>query len=764
MNLASEKSCTDYAKYYQTVFDNAYDAMFIETTAGQILDVNPAACNLTGYIREELLSMNVSQLLPSRQKMPLEEVIREELKTGGFSFSGYNIRKDGSLINVEVRATSFLENGEERVIVILRDITDQENAKRQTAKQRLVLESLHQMAIGIMRRHELQDVLNSIIQHACKLFDTANGYVYMSANEKEMIEIKVTSGNYSGYVGYKRRIGSGLAGMVWQSGEPMVIENYQSWIGKDKDLRWKDVKTAIGIPLKTRGKVVGVIGLDIIGQSRSFCQDDFATFQRLAELASIAIENAILVKELNTSENQFHSLFSNMAEGVALHDAVFDEQGNLINYRIVDINSQYSKITGLRREDVLGKLATEVYHGNKAPYLDEYSKTILLRASNYFETYYEPFKKFFSISVAPWQENGFASIFTDITERKQTEEKLFHMSYQDSLTGVYNRAYFEAELKQLANSKINVALVIADVDRLKTVNDMFGHEEGNRFLIRASDLLRKSFRKEDIIARIGGDEFAVIMKNVTELEVSNICSEIRRDLDKLLSDEISNLPIQLSMGYAFSAEGNPNSLEIFRIADDRLYRDKIHRKVNSRSAIVQTLKQMLAERDYLTKGHGERLQNMVVRLGKMLEWPVSSLGDLQLFAQFHDIGKVGVPDRILHKPGPLLPQERQEMNRHCEIGQRIAQSSEDLSPIADWILKHHERWDGKGYPLGLIGEEIPVECRILAIVDAYDAMTSDRPYRSALSHDEAIAEIQQCAGKQFDPILAHKFIQMFDSF
>lgn len=338
------------------------------------------------------------------------------------------------------------------------------------------------------------------------------------------------------------------------------------------------------------------------------------------------------------------------------------------------------------------------------------------------------------------------------------------MSYQDSLTGVYNRAYFEAELKQLANSKINVALVIADVDRLKTVNDMFGHEEGNRFLIRASDLLRKSFRKEDIIARIGGDEFAVIMKNVTELEVSNICSEIRRDLDKLLSDEISNLPIQLSMGYAFSAEGNPNSLEIFRIADDRLYRDKIHRKVNSRSAIVQTLKQMLAERDYLTKGHGERLQNMVVRLGKMLEWPVSSLGDLQLFAQFHDIGKVGVPDRILHKPGPLLPQERQEMNRHCEIGQRIAQSSEDLSPIADWILKHHERWDGKGYPLGLIGEEIPVECRILAIVDAYDAMTSDRPYRSALSHDEAIAEIQQCAGKQFDPILAHKFIQMFDSF
>ena len=762
MNPVSKQSSTDYAKYYQTVFDNTYDAMFIEAIDGQILDVNPAACNLTGYSREELLAMNVAQLLPSNHQMPVESVIREELETGGFSFSGWNVRKDGTHIRVDVRATSFLEGGEERIIVIVRDITDQEKAERQTAKQRLVLESLHQLALGLMRRHDLQDVLNSIIQHACQLFNTDNGYVYMQANETDMIEIKVAYGNYIGYVGYKRRIGTGLAGEVWQSGEPRAIENYQLWDGRDRDPKWKDVMTAIGIPLNTRGKVVGVIGLDITGHSRCFCQEDFTTFQRLAELASIAIENAFLVKELNTSEEQFHSLFANMSEGVALHDAIFDEQGNIVNYRIVDINTQYSKITGFHRKDVVGKLATDAYHCNSAPYLDEFSKTILLRKPFYFETYFEPYKNFFSISVAPWKESGFASIFADITERKQTEEKLFYMSYHDSLTGVYNRAYFEAELKQLAGSDIKIALVIADVDRLKTINDMFGHEEGDRFLIRATDLLRQKFRKGDIIARIGGDEFAVILKNATEVEVSSICSGIRLELDRLLSDDIIHLPMQLSIGYAVSVEGKVNTLELFRVADDKLYRDKLRRKVHSRSAIVQTLKQMLAERDYLTEGHGKRLQDMIVHLGRVMEWSESILGDLQLFAQFHDIGKIGIPDRILHKPGPLSQQEREEMNRHCEIGQRIAQSSEDLYPIADWILKHHERWDGKGYPLGLKGEEIPIECRILAIVDAYDAMTSDRPYRSALSHKDAIDEIRRCAGKQFDPNLSLKFIQMFE--
>ncbi|NLT20622.1 MAG: HD domain-containing protein, partial [Syntrophomonadaceae bacterium] len=135
---------------------------------------------------------------------------------------------------------------------------------------------------------------------------------------------------------------------------------------------------------------------------------------------------------------------------------------------------------------------------------------------------------------------------------------------------------------------------------------------------------------------------------------------------------------------------------------------------------------------------------------------------LQLLAQFHDIGKVGVPDRILFKEDRLTPEEYLEMQRHSEIGQRIALAAPELSSLAGLILKHHEWWNGKGYPLGLAGEDIPLECRILALADAYDAMTNDRPYRKAMSHEEAKAEIIRCSGTQFEPRLATLFLELLE--
>ena len=168
----------------------------------------------------------------------------------------------------------------------------------------------------------------------------------------------------------------------------------------------------------------------------------------------------------------------------------------------------------------------------------------------------------------------------------------------------------------------------------------------------------------------------------------------------------------------------------------------------------------LEVRDYITEGHAARLGELMEKMGQRLEFSQGAVADLRLLAKFHDIGKVGIPDSILNKPGKLTEEEMAVMRRHCEIGFRIALVSSDLEPIADWILKHQEHWNGNGYPLGLVGEEIPVECRIMAITDAYDAMTSDRPYRKAMSCQDAIAEIRRCAGTQFDPKLAEKFIEM----
>ncbi len=348
----------------------------------------------------------------------------------------------------------------------------------------------------------------------------------------------------------------------------------------------------------------------------------------------------------------------------------------------------------------------------------------------------------------------------DVTERRMIEEKMHFLSFHDVLTGLYNRTYFEEELTRLERRRDGaVGLILFDLDGLKLVNDSFGHEQGDQLLVRTAELIQGCFREEDIVARIGGDEFAVIIRNASPEIMEEAIARVYAEVSGLRAQE-QRIPLSLSAGYSYAGNKQVLTKDLFREADNNMYREKLHRSQSARSAIVQTVMSLLEARDFITEGHADRLQGMLTRLARAVGLPESRMVDLRLLAQFHDIGKVGIPDRILLKPGPLSPDEMSEMRRHSEIGHRIAQSSPDLLPVADWVLKHQEWWNGEGYPLGLSGERIPVECRILAIADAYDAMTSDRPYRKAMPHEAAIAELRRCAGTQFDPTMVELFIQV----
>lgn len=354
------------------------------------------------------------------------------------------------------------------------------------------------------------------------------------------------------------------------------------------------------------------------------------------------------------------------------------------------------------------------------------------------------------------------ALLDEIAKRKQMEESLRQIGFYDSLTQLYARSFFEEEMRRLGKLRhVPVGVIVCDIDGLKLINDTLGHHKGDELLKIAADILRRCFRSSDIIARIGGDEFAVLLPDSGQSIVSECAQRVRTEVD-LYNAQKLGFGLSISVGYAVSESTN-NMQELFKKADDAMYRQKLQQSYSSRSETVQALIKTMEVRDHITEGHAGRMNKHAQEMGRTLGLSEERINDLGLLAKFHDLGKVGVSDSILFKPGRLTEDEFQEMKRHCEIGHRIALSLSDLAPIADYILKHHEWWNGNGYPLGLQGTDIPLECRILSVVDAYDAMSSQRPYKQPMPHEQVVQELRRCAGTQFDPDLVDVFIKLIEN-
>lgn len=466
-----------------------------------------------------------------------------------------------------------------------------------------------------------------------------------------------------------------------------------------------------------------------------------------------------------------------------LPDATFvvDQKGKVIAW-----NKAIEEMTGVRREDILGKgdYAYAVpFYGKARPILIDMIVAGDLESEQRYEYLTRKENTIYGESCVPflfgkkdaylWGKasplfdregtlTGAIESIRDITERKQIEEQLKYLSLHDSHTGLYNRTFFEDGMRRAEDGRFDpVSIIVCDLDGLKFVNDTLGHATGDTVLAASANVISSAFRKSDIVARIGGDEFAILLSQSDERIAEKACDRIRQAIDRYNAAG-PEIPLSISIGFAVKSDTSESMSNLFKEADDSMYRDKLHRGQSARSAIVQTLLKTLEARDLITEGHAVRLQDYVTVLAEAVGMPGRDIAELCLLAKFHDIGKVGVSDKILFKPGPLNLDEVDEMRRHSEIGFRIAKSAPDLAPVADWILKHHEWWNGKGYPLGLKGEEIPLECRILAIADAYDAMTSDRPYRKAMTHDSAVGELKRFAGVQFDPDLVFHFLEQLE--
>ncbi|MBI4286996.1 MAG: diguanylate cyclase, partial [Chloroflexi bacterium] len=355
----------------------------------------------------------------------------------------------------------------------------------------------------------------------------------------------------------------------------------------------------------------------------------------------------------------------------------------------------------------------------------------------------------------------------------------------DHLTGLFNHRHFVDRLEQEVASAHRqcgaFSLAMIDIDGFKKVNDMLGHMAGDRVLREVAGTIRGCIRGYDVAFRYGGDEFAIILPDAGYDGAATTVDRIRKAIGEVTPAGIGvpEVKLGLSGGVACFPNDSTNSQELIMMADTALYRAK-QRGGNGtcraaepeaspvpdrnwetfRMNSVYALAAAVDAKDHHTFGHSGRVAALCTSLGYRLGMSTPLVERLSSAALLHDIGKLSVPDKVLRKREDLTEQEWEEVRRHPEHGIRIIEKIPQLTPIVPAILHHHERFDGLGYPSGLKGEDIPLKARVIAIVDAYDTMTSARSYRGVLSTEEALAELRRCAGTQFDPELVEAFAAM----
>ena len=345
----------------------------------------------------------------------------------------------------------------------------------------------------------------------------------------------------------------------------------------------------------------------------------------------------------------------------------------------------------------------------------------------------------------------------DITERKNKEDRIMYLSYHDVLTGLYNRRYFEEKLETIDQSILPVSIIMADLNGLKIVNNSYGHTTGDKVLVKAANILEDKTPEKATVARFGGDEFVILLPETDNKVAHDVFDDIKAACKATESDDF---PVSLGMGIATMTDIEQNINLIFEKADREMNHNKLLETRSANHKMVSGLLAALSAKSDETVEHTERMTRLARKIGQKLGVHNSQLNRLSLLATLHDIGKTSIPEDVLNKPGPLTEEEWKMIEGHPARGYKIASATSEFAVIAEEILSHHERWDGKGYPRGLAANDIPYLARIITIVDAYDVMISGRPYQEGMSKEEALQEIEDCAGSQFDPEIAAEFIDL----
>jgi len=456
------------------------------------------------------------------------------------------------------------------------------------------------------------------------------------------------------------------------------------------------------------------------------------------------------------SRNQKYNLLLDSAM-----DIVFEMD---TEFRYVEVYGRGLQLFNMKEKDMIGKAYKEIFGTDLGVEREVHLKNALKGMKSVYSWQYNNQGEdvYLETVVSPLFDAkgdiiGIVGVTRDITEQELRYNEMVNISTHDYLTGLFNRRYYISTLEKLDQLKqYPFSVINIDFNGLKIINDAYGHAAGDQALIKTAEILLSNSPENYTVCRVSGDEFTVVLPASGKVETDAYISKLTKCFEK---EYIGNIELSVAIGYYVKHDDSIDVDEVRKLAENDMFRHKITERKSVKNKAISAILKTLTEKYEAERIHSDRVSEISVKIGETLNLTNEEIKELRTAAMFHDIGKISIPDDIINKPGKLTRDEFEIIKTHTEVGYEILRAADEYSQLAIYASSHHERWDGQGYPHGLKELEIPLFSRIIALADSYEAMTSDRPYRTRLTDDAAANEIVRYAGTQFDPELAKLFVE-----